>query len=1437
MRNQITLVLKTVFTIIMAFGFISIVAQNNRISFNNNWGKQGLSVKKQDKSGLVINTSISAYDINPVVVDNKTLVTITTEGVYLQNDAGAPNLPIFSRYIAIPKGAKAVAKVIRKQTTNQANMEISPAPVIPKDNDNTPLIFSKNQEIYSTNEFYPNNIVQLSEPLKIRGMDVVLVGISPFQYNPVTKEMLVNRDIEVEISFEGGTGEFGDDRLRNRWWEPIISDAVINYETVGKPKRNMRSTDQTGFEYLIIVPDDATYISWADSLKNFRNRQGILTTVLTTTEIGGNSISSIENYINDAYNTWDIPPSAVLLMADYGDFGNTIVSPIYDSYCVSDNIFADVDDDQMPDIIFARMTAKNEEHLETYVTKVLNYERTPPVSADFYNHPITALGWQTERWFQICSETVGGFFKTIHGKDPIRINAVYEGNPDVDPWSSASNTNTIINYFGPNGLGYIPGTPSELGGWTGGTSADVTNALNAGAFILQHRDHGNTSGWGEPAYNSNSINGLTNTDLSFIFSINCLTGKYNDPTECFAEKFHRHKYNGQNSGALGLIAASEVSYSFVNDTYVWGMYDNMWPEFLPDYGTNPEPRGILPAFGNAAGKYFLKSSSWPYNTGNKEVTYHLFHHHGDAFSVVYSEVPQHLTVSHDQGILAGEMSFFVSADEGSLIALSVNDVIIGIADGTGAPVEIEIPAQFPPDKILVTVTKQNYYRYESYVDVIPPAGPYVIYNDVAVNNSTGLMTTGELTYIDLTVKNIGVESGNDIEVVISTEDENIEIIDNSDEYGGIGAGATASTTDGFSWNVASDITDMHIVQFDVQATNGSSIWYSKMFITGHAPELSIGRMTFDDSQGGNGNGQLDAGETVDVIIETNNNGSSVANNTVGQLSCASALIDIENNNTAVGNIENHGTLTAIFSITIDDLAPLGSVFEFEYKAVSGEYEAEKIFVKKAGEIVEDWETGDMTKYPWQTGGSTVWEISDIDPFEGTYCNKSSDINDSQSTWMSIIYEASIDDSISFYVMVSSQAQFDFFRFYIDGIPKLTLSGEKPWQRVSFPVSAGAHLFKWQYSKNENYSLGEDCARVDYIILPTPIITSIYAGEDMEYCDSEDMLCEGTASNCEEVLWTTSGSGTFSNPEIMNPDYFASADDIEAGSVELTLTGEGPSIIVEDKVLFTFGKAPVISLGVDGSICSNEIFQISDASVENSLSSKWTSLGDGTFDDPGLINPGYTPGPTDIENGITTLILTAVGIESCGEVSDQIELTIYSVSTANAGSDADICPMLTHTLSDAAASNYESILWTTNGDGIFDDASSAQPTYTPGESDKEIKEVTLTLKASNGSICAEVIDEMLLTLFCTDISEINNKGIISIYPNPNHGSCSLVLDNITNEKANIRIFNSVGKIVFEKAENMINNRFKMNLNLDVTPGIYTVVIEGETTHLSKKFVIK
>ncbi len=66
--------------------------------------------------------------------------------------------------------------------------------------------------------------------------------------------------------------------------------------------------------------------------------------------------------------------------------------PTFDNHCISDNFYADVDGDNLPDIATSRMTAQTENELEIMVTKVLDNERTPPVNLSFYQHPVTALG-------------------------------------------------------------------------------------------------------------------------------------------------------------------------------------------------------------------------------------------------------------------------------------------------------------------------------------------------------------------------------------------------------------------------------------------------------------------------------------------------------------------------------------------------------------------------------------------------------------------------------------------------------------------------------------------------------------------------------------------------------------------------------------------------------------------------------------------------------------------------------------------------------------------------------------------------------------------------------------------------------------------------------------------------------------------------------------
>ncbi len=891
---------KIIFVItLLALASLAFASEPTVITYDDSWGQAGFTLEQSDPTGVEVNFSINEFYLDEVVINNENMQNVILPGVFLPNDEGAPDLPGNGRFIAIPQGSTAEMRIISSRTETFSNIELAPAPRIPLETEDGPLEFNKNNSIYLRDAYYPENPVLLSEQTQIRGVDVVTLGITPFQYNPVTKELVVYRDLQVEVNFIGGNGHFGEDRLRSRWWDPMLRDMLLNEQSLAAMTYTLNNNrTREGAEYLVICPDDPIFIAWADSIKAFRTKQGILTVVKTITEVGGNNATVIENYIDDIMNPgtgWDPAPAAILLLGDYGTTGNTIVSPIYNSYCASDNIYADVSGNQMPDVILARMTAQNETHLQTMVTKFLNYERTPPTNPDFYDHPITALGYQTERWFQICSESVAGFWEVNQGKSTNRINAIYSGNPLTGPWSTNQNTWMVLDVFGPTGLGYIPATPGEVNCSWYGTSNDVINGVNNGAFMLQHRDHGSTTGWGEPAFQSSHINSLTNTDLTFVWSINCLTGMYNMAGECFAEKFHRHTYNGENAGALGIVAASEVSYSFVNDTYVWGAYDNMWTDFLPDYGTTPDSRDVLPAFANSAGKYFLQASSWPYNTGNKEVTYNLFHHHGDAFSTVYSEMPQNLTVVHDPVLLSGVNFFNVTADDGSLIALSVDGELIGVGQGTGAPVSITIAPQVPPAVVDIVITKQNYYRYEIEVPVIPPGGPYVVFAsyiiDDSAGNGNGVADYGETIGLDLSVNNVGNQQATNVVVNITSADPYVTITDGTEIYGNIDPNTIVTVNGAFSFEVANDVPDGHIMLFDLEAI-AQDTWYSTFSIDAFAPILGLEGFLVDDTATGNGDYLWDPGETVDITVTIENSGSSDAYNVFGELTTTDPYITL-----------------------------------------------------------------------------------------------------------------------------------------------------------------------------------------------------------------------------------------------------------------------------------------------------------------------------------------------------------------------------------------------------------------------------------------------------------------------------------------------------------------------------------------------------------------
>ncbi|MBP5643254.1 MAG: T9SS type A sorting domain-containing protein [Bacteroidales bacterium] len=1071
---------------------------------------QTFEIVGNSRSNLELSLKIDKFTLEDNHQDGVDGKTITLSGIFLPNEAGMPDLPVVSRYVAIPRGANVVLSVNKQVTETISDVDIMPAPALPLDNDNTPMRYVRDEAVYSTDAFFPAEPYIVSKPMKIRDVDMALISVTPFQYNPVTRELVVTRELDFEVVFEAGAdgiGDFGGDpRYRSEAWDHIIRDMVINESIL--PDANYQNfireavqNRDTGCEYLIICPDNPEFLQLADSIKLFRNQQGILTDVVTVSECGGNNQTAIRNYIRNAYTNWDIPVSAVLLLGDHTTDGTQgIVSytmnnhPGGDGYnpYISDNKYGDVNNDHLPEVVIGRITGRDYDEMYHMINKDIQAERHPSTNPHFYDKPITAMGFQLERWFQLCSEVVNGFWEYELGKHPVRVNAIYEGNPG-SWWSSADHTNAIVNYFGPSGLGYIPQNMSHLTEWNG-TGNQINDAINAGAFILQHRDHGAEELWGEPSYSISHINRLANPDLTFVMSNNCLTGRFNYTGGihgmCFAEAFHRHQY-----GALGIIAATEVSYSFVNDVYVWGVYDHMWPDFMPTYGTQHPKAFVLPAYGNAAGKFFLSQSNWT-DDYVKEITYYLFHHHGDVYMNLYTEMPQELDVTVIPVIMAGSSQFQLTATENATICISKGNEIIGLATATGQPQTIAITPQIIGEEVLLTITKQDYYRYTERIPVIPNEGPYLIFSSCDINDYDGNsnLDFNEEASLNVALHNVGDESIQNINATLTSDSPYVIINSSSATYESFNPNEIVSKANAFSIRLTNDVPDQAKIVFNLTMSNATHSFSDSFYLVANAPKFEVTHMELKDMSG-NPVDRLYKGETSQITFTVNNQGHSNSNNVNHHLLLDENYIGYQQQTITTEGINVNDSTDVTFIVTVKDWAPYGDVIDSYLTVTSDGYEEVAYAEVSLGNCTEDFEGEELNPlFQWSNTGKP-WVKDDNDPYEGNYCYTSTSTSANPSK-LALGVTTDTDDVISFYYKGSENATDQLY--FIHNTQQYALSGHE-WQYFEMPIEAGSHVFKWTFARKSGAATGS--ASIDLIKLPPMrVLTGIE-----ENVDTDDMV--------------------------------------------------------------------------------------------------------------------------------------------------------------------------------------------------------------------------------------------------------------------------------------------------------------------------------------------
>jgi len=248
----------------------------------------------------------------------------------------------------------------------------------------------------------------------------------------------------------------------------------------------------------------------------------------------------------------------------------------------------------------------------------------------------------------------------------------------------------------------------------------------------------------------------------------------------------------------------------------------------------------------------------------------------------------------------------------------------------------------------------------------------------------------------------------------------------------------------------------------------------------------------------------------------------------------------------------------------------------------------------------------------------------------------------------------------------------------------------------------------------------------------PLATITATNDTIGSCVGQSTTIDASTSTGNGITysWTSNPAGftsTLASPAAISPAATTTYTVVITDTYGCTST---------DNQLITVEAAPVADAGTPATICSGNATTLdATASTGSSITYAWTSSPAGfnsTVASPSVspgVNTTYTVEITD-KNGCTS--------------TDNVLITVNSGPTVTVAVGATFCEGEVVSLS-ATAANYTSLLWSTTGDGTFDNTAILAPDYTPGTTDNTNGTATLTLTASGNAPCTSANDPKTITI--------------------------------------------------------------------------------------------
>ena len=872
-------------------------------------------------------------------------------------DVGLPELPTYTFNYSIDYNYDYEVSLNENDYTIHENIDLYPSQ--PIYNVNQEKAFIKNSQIYNKDEIYPETKIS-SKRSSIRGYDLLTVELTPYEYNPKTKQLKVFNNLEVVISESNLRTTDSNRTPRSRIFENIYQNSVINNDDY----QDTRSFQKPSVLY--ICGGNIASSPYLNPLVEWRHKQGYVVNVVSTSQTGSNT-TDIKNYITNAYNNWQNPPEHVCLI---GDANGSINVPTYTVYGGNgwssaqgegDHPYTLIEgNDLLPDLSIGRISIRSTTELITAINKIIGYEKNYSGETDWLN-----------RMALVGDPSDSGISTIITNQYIEQIAETHGGITDIETQYGGSNYDDFM-----------------------------VNQINEGVAYLNYRGF-----YGFSNFTTNDVAQLNNGyKLSFISTITCGTGSFATETTCMTESLYRAGTSVSPRGAVAVVGtAQSYTHTAFNNIVNMGIFDGI---FLHESSTAGEA--------HIYGKLAI-DEIYPQNPNDNVYLFQTWNNLlGDPSLQLWTSVPETMVVQHNQMVINGSDNFQVSVTsetgspiEGVIVTLSTDyhsfgGILESQHTNANGVADFNLPSTMNSGNINVTSRKQNYIPDESFF-IYSNDLPQVSLNQSSVSindydgNGNGVLNPGETASLSLQIENIsGSLIDGSIVASLNSESNYISLSNNENiNLGNFTTDNNSLTFGNITVTASNNITDLDdpMLRLTVFSTSDDLLW-------NYIVPLNFSSAVLDFSY--NLDSQLTVGGNSQVSLSINNSGSMSLNNVIAEIALGNDLLEFDSNQFLFDYIgQNQSALSdnqIVFSASTDLIN--GSVIPVSISLTSDNgFEMQSILSVQVGNVTLNDPVGpDLHGYYIYDMGDTGYQLApeydwiEIDPDFGGE-GEELDIND------------------------------------------------------------------------------------------------------------------------------------------------------------------------------------------------------------------------------------------------------------------------------------------------------------------------------------------------------------------------------------------------------------------------------------------------------------